>query len=225
MLGTASACAQTVVWNFSAGTGTPASLPTNITGGAITATNLSGTGSLAFNSTSGSTGYTGASGGNNAAVAARTGALSTSTSSYFEFTLAPATGHALSATSLTLGTRSTSTGPSTLTLYSSVDGFTTALGSASASTNSTWSSVTLTSFSVTAATDTNVTFRLFGSGGSGTVSGANWRIDDLSLSASASAIPEPSTYALTIGAAALGAAAWQRRRKNRTFGAAANTRS
>jgi hypothetical protein len=205
-----SAARAQVVWNFTAGTGAPSSLSSDITGGTITASNLS-SGSLAFNSTSASSGYSGATGGNNASVTAKTGALATATSTYFEFTLTPASGNSISATALSLGSRSTGSGPTTLSLYSSVDNYTSLLGSVSVSANSSWASVTLSAFSVSGATNTAITFRLFGSGGSGTVGSGNWRIDDMSLSASA--IPEPSTYAVFFGAFALAGAVWKRRQK------------
>lgn len=164
-------------WDFAAGTGAPATLGPSIFGGTITAANL-GAGSLAFNSTSASN-HPGASGGNNAALTARTGALSTATSTYIEFTLTAPPDFALTIRAVTLGTRSTSTGPTKLSLYSSADGFTTALASASVAANSNWTGVTLSGFSVSSGTGGALTLRVYGSEGTGSASGANWRIDDL----------------------------------------------
>ena len=205
-----------IVWSFTDGTGAPSATVANLSGGVLSAGNLAGTSSLAFNTTSAST-NSGASGGNNAAVrTVASASLSPSSSTYFEFTVTPANGHQISATGLTLGSRSAGTGPTTLSLFSSVDSFSSALGSIVTSTNSTWTSVTLSSFSVAAAANTPVTFRLYGAP-SGTTTSANWRVDDLSFSVSAiSAIPEPSTYAALAGAAALGGAAWRRRRRPRS---------
>jgi hypothetical protein len=200
-----------MTWDFSAGTGAPSSLPSNLSGGTLTAVNLAG-GSLLFDSTSASSGYAGASGGNNASVRTVTSAtLNTSTSTYLTFTLTPAAGYQVQATSLTLGSRSTSTGPTTLSLFSSLDSFATPLASFNVSANSTWTSVTHNSFSVQGAVDTAVTFRLY-SAVSGTSASANWRVDDLSMNVTA--VPEPSTYAAIFGSMVLGVAAWKRRQRN-----------
>ena len=202
-----------IVWSFTDGTGAPSTTVTNISAGVLSAGNLAGTSSLAFNPTSASN-HSGASGGNNAAVrTVASASLSTSSSTYFEFTVTPAAGYQISATGLTLGSRSAGTGPTTLSLFSSVDSFSAALGSIVTSADSTWTSVTLSSFSVAAAANTPVTFRLYGAP-SGTTTSANWRVDDLAFSVSAlSAIPEPSTYAALAGTAALVGAGWLRRRR------------
>jgi hypothetical protein len=91
-----------------------------------------------------------------------------------------------------LGSRSTATGPVLLTLRSSVDGFAANLGSATAAANSNWSLYSF-AFNATGAVGAPIEFRIYGSDGSGAGSG-NWRIDDLSVSATA--IPEPATYML-----------------------------
>ena len=90
--------------------------------------------------TSASAGYTGASAGNNAGAAARTGALSTaaSGSAYFEFTVTPAAGKHGSATSLSFGSRSTGTGPLAYAVYASVDSFAAPLSSGTLLANSNW---------------------------------------------------------------------------------------
>lgn len=212
LAGTCGSRAQ-LVWTFTDGTGAPSTPVTHISGGVISAGNLAGTSSLAFNTSSASA-NSGASGGNNAAIrTVASASSSTLSSTYFEFTVTPANGYQIAATGLTLGSRSAGTGPTTLSLFSSLDSFSSALGSIGTSTNSTWTSVTLSSFSVAAAANTPVTFRLYGAP-SGTSTSANWRVDDLSFSVSAiSAIPEPSTYAALAGAAALGGALWHRHRR------------
>jgi hypothetical protein len=204
-----------IIWNFTGLTGAPSATVANLSGGLITAANLN-SGSLVFNSTSASSGYVGSTGGGNAAIAAKTGALSTATSSYFELTLNPASGYAIQVTDLTLGSRGTATAPTFLTLYSSADNFTSALASTSVTANSTWLAISLSSFSVTGAADTPLTLRLFGSGGVGSVVAANWRIDDVSLSVAAiTAIPEPSTVAPILGVVALTGVMIRRRRLQR----------
>jgi uncharacterized protein len=76
-------------------------------------------------------------------------------------------------------------------------------------------SITLSSGLAGLSNQSNVQFRIVtigGSTGSGTRDSIG--LDNFAMSYSASAIPEPSTYAAIIGACALGVAAWQRRRKS-----------
>jgi hypothetical protein len=194
LLALASVARAQTTWDFGTGvvTGTPTLLPTNITSGTITATNTSS--AIAFNGISASSTYTGATGGNNAVVSSAIGTLNTSTSTYFAFSLTAASGTRLLATGLKLGSRSTSTGPTTLTLYSSTDNFATStqLGSVSVSNNSTWALMTFPSFSVTSATGGSLSFRLYGSTSNTTSGSSNWRIDDLALTIIA-ASPGPTT--------------------------------
>jgi hypothetical protein len=209
MIGGVAAHAQ-VVWTFTSGTGAADSLPPNITGGIITASNFGG-GSLAFNSTSASP-TPAFSGSNNAAVNAKSGSLDPSSSTYFDFTLTPGVDQHIRATGFSLGSRSTATGPTSLSLYTSIDGFTALVASVSTTANSTWASVTLSSFTVTGAAGSAVTFRLYGSGGTGIGTG-NWRVDDLSLAATA--VPEPSTYAALFGAVVLAGTLMRRQLRHR----------
>lgn len=176
-------------WNFSANTGAPTTLPANVSGGTITAANPSG-GSLAIGTTSASSGYAGASGGNNAALRV-IGAPLSATSTYIEFTLSASAGYKLTASGLSLGSRGTDTGPTRLTLYASTNNYVDALAAVSVSANATWALVTLPSFSVTSAGGGPITFRLYASDGSASSSSANWRIDDVSLTVSATAVPVP----------------------------------
>jgi hypothetical protein len=195
----------TVTWNFTDGD--------NVADG-VTIPNLGNTPTwdqgnnngttTEISSTSASSGYTGASGTNNAGAAARAGALSITAgtgSAYFEFTLNPGAGLAIEGTGLSLGSRSTGTGPQLLTLRSSVDGFVGDLATAAVPNTSAWTLVTLSAFDVTGAADTPITFRLYGSNGTGTPSAgtANWRTDDITFSGATvagSAVPEPATYML-----------------------------
>ena len=109
--------AADVVWNF--GSTTPGSTsPTsgtpvaNLTIGGITQ------GAIATTSGSG-TSYAGASGGCNIGFTASGGAL-TGTSAYFEFTLTPSAGYSFVLAGLSFGSRSTSTGPTSFVLRSSI---------------------------------------------------------------------------------------------------------
>jgi hypothetical protein len=67
------------------------------------------------------------------------------------------------------------------------------------------------SFDIT--TETALTFRIYGGDGIGSAGSGNWRIDDVSLTAST--IPEPSTYGFIGGAGALGVATFRRFRSRR----------
>ena len=197
----AAAQAQSTVvrWNFNDLDATfDSGTPVNFSIGIMTVGNTT---TSSIDSSSASSGYTGASGGGNFATRAVTGALSISTSTYYTFTLTPATGYQINASNLSVGSRSTGSGPTTLSLFSSIDNYTTPLSTANTSNGSTWALASLP-FTVTGATDQAVTFRLYGSGGAGTIGNGNWRIDDLSLTAQA--VPEPSTYAMIgLGAALL----------------------
>ena len=181
---------QTLNWNFTDGDATfDSGSPANFTVSDLTA----GNSTLGINSTSPSTGYTGASGTNNAAVSAVSGALSVSTSTYYSFTLTPGSGFAINATEFSFGSRSTASGPVALTLRSSADNFASDLDSSVAPNDSSWNLYDFT-FDITGALDTPVEFRLYGSGGTSTAS--NWRTDDLNFTAQAAAVPEPATWML-----------------------------
>lgn len=163
---------------------------------------------------SGSTGYSGASGTFNASFAAVSGAFNGTTSSAFVFTLTPSAGYTVSISSITFGSRSTASGPTALAIRTSSDNFASNAYSTSVSANSTWGLVN--SGALTSITGTNLnplTVRIYGSGGS-SASAGNWRIDDLhvTLTVSAAAIPEPSTYAAILGCAALTGVLIRRRR-------------
>ena len=205
-----------VVWNFGTATGTasPTSgILSNLTAGAVTQNNNFGSTTMLSNS-SASTTYSGASGNYNAAASAVAGAFNVSSSTYFEFTLTPSSDYQVSVTAVSFGTRSTASGATTVALRSSSDSYGTAL--ASGSSNTTWALVSVSSLtSITGTATSPLTFRIYGYGGTGSSGTANWRTDDISVTASVTAIPEPSTYAAIFGVAALGFAAWQRRRQQR----------
>lgn len=136
-----------------------------------------------FTSLSPSQQYAGASGGQNAGVAARPGARTagTSGSAYFGLTLTPAAGYRIRILSVAFGSRSTSTGPARWGLFSSVDQFIAPAYSSVLSANSVWawqSSATLTLMS-----SQPLEIRIYGYEGVGTtaINVTNWRIDDLTI--------------------------------------------
>src|ERR1700761_4106236 len=82
-----------VIWDFSSAT--PLSgVPANVTVSAVTQGNNNGTTAL-LTATSASSGYAGATGGNNAGAAAFVGAFRPDTTAYFEWTLTPSAGVSL----------------------------------------------------------------------------------------------------------------------------------
>jgi hypothetical protein len=147
---------------------------------------------------------------------------------YFQFTVAPSSGYQLSITGLTFDAGRTTTGPRQFAVRSGADAYTTnltgAAGHANVSVVSTnvfqftdntdtasyaGNSITLTGSGFTGVTG-SVTFRIFAFNAES--SGGGFRIDNFSIHASATAVPEPSTYAALAGAGVLAFAVWRRRR-------------
>lgn len=199
-----------VYWNFSP-SGQPQSSPTSNSFSGLTVTsftqgNNNGT-TAPFSTTSASSGYTtgagfASSGSTNIGAAVFAGALDTSTSTYFGFSLSLSSSSTLSYTisDISFGSRSTSTGPQTLSLYVSTDGFTSDfsfVNSLSAANNSTWAAKDFSSLSLNLPNDdSTLSFRIYGSGvvGTPTAGTATWRLDDVSVTLAA--VPEPSVLAL-----------------------------
>ena len=205
ILAGASVCRGAIYWDGSQ-TSANSGLPAGISSAAFTdpTPNQSGTPVVLINSSSASD-YTGASAGNNFETKAKIGALSTSTSTYFSVALTATAGYAITLNSISLGSRSTPTGPTALTFYSSIDNYATAIGSTTVAASSAWAFISTINFSgssLTASAGSDVTFRIYGSGGSGTVSGANWRIDDISLDVTA--VPETAAWGLISAIGLLG---------------------
>lgn len=184
---------QTISWNFN--TASPTVNTANIVTSDFSRGNNNGTTNDLITTVSASSGYTGFSAGGNAGIAARIGTLNQAAngSAYFEFTLTPSGGFGINLTGIQFGTRSTGTGPQAYTLRSSADNFSSDIIQGTIANNSSWSlkSHTGINFSATQA----VTFRIYGFNGAGSASAntSNWRIDDLSLSVSATQATNIST--------------------------------
>ncbi len=197
----------TVTWNFGTlisnadpSSGTPVS---NLSISALSRGNNNGTTTF-LDTSSRSIGYPDASGSFNAGAAARIASLSLDNdgSAYFEFTLTPSLGYIVVLSSISFGTRSTSTGPQAFTLRYSKDNYSSDLYSGILQSNSEWSFQLKNKFFVFSNSGTAVTFRLYGYNGTGSPNPgtANWRIDDLSLELNVITDNEPhillSPYAL-----------------------------
>lgn len=190
----------TVNWNFTAGTATANTVPSNLTVGDLLQGNNNGTTAL-VTSVSVSSGYAGASGTFNAGAAARTGALNTGAggSAYFEFTLTPATGYNVTLTGISFGSRSTSTGTQAYSIRSSLNNYGSTIVTGALSNGSTWQLISNTGLNIAGATSAPVTFRIYGHNGTGSpASGtANWRIDDIVLNVTVSNAPSAATVGAT----------------------------
>ena len=141
----------------------------------------------------------GASGEINAGITARNRNFQSDSSAYFELTLTPSAGNTVTINSLNFGSRSTSTGPTTLDIRSSATNYSTSIATISVLANSTWTLVNPVFTSLSS--NGPMTLRMYGyvSGGSGSVatgaSANNWRIDDIKISVSVS-----TSYACTLAA-------------------------
>jgi autotransporter-associated beta strand protein len=180
-------------WDFGSGT-TPSAqplsgVPAGLTVGDLTRINTGTTDPL-LSTTSQSSGYAGASGSYNAGlVAGRTLTVISGSTPAFEFALTPQAGSRVDVTSVSFGSRSTTTGPWSYELRSSADGYTAAVATWTSTgtagyADSTWRLLSGSSFAVGSGDGATVTYRLFGIGNTGTgapPSAVNWRIDDLTL--------------------------------------------
>lgn len=154
--------------------------------------------------------YTAGSGGGYFAASSWTGAAPGS--NYFEFTLTPDAGYTFSATYLSFGYRATSTGPTNFAVRSSTDAYASNLASGTITGDSTWrpsGTLTITLSGLNTAT----TFRIWGSGASSSL--GTFRVDDVTVHGSVTAVPEPSTYAAILGALMLAGAVIRRQRRGR----------
>jgi len=192
MLFMMAANAQTIAWNFTAGTAAPSTTSAVVTTTDLVQGNNNGTTTF-ITSTSASSSYAGASGTFNAGMAARTGALNTgvSGSAYVEFTLSIATGssyNAATVTAINFGCRSTSTAPQAYSIRSSADNYATDLATGTISNNSAWALKTNSGLSAVVGY-AGLTIRIYGYNGTGSASAntANFRIDDITVAVAPSA--------------------------------------
>lgn len=189
----------TIYWNMNDLTTPTSNAVGNLTVSAVSQGNTTTVGGT---TTSVSSGYTfllnsattTASGSFNLIFSAKSGTLDTGSSSYLAVTLTPAAGYSGTVNTIGFGSRSTATGPTTLSLRSSADGYAADVASFSPSTTSNWAYFTNSFVNpVQFSSSSPLTLRLYGSGGSSVTSG-NWRIDDLQLDVVV--VPEPAAVVL-----------------------------
>jgi Bacterial Ig-like domain/Ig-like domain CHU_C associated/Secretion system C-terminal sorting domain len=170
-----------VSWDFSAATPNVGLPVSNLTISAVTQGNNNGTTTL-LSTTSASSGYAGASGTSNAGAACNIGTFASGTSTYFEFTLTPASGYTVNLSTINFGTRATGTGPQAYSIKTSNNSFGANVATGTIANNSSWALMSNTT-NVTSASGTALTVRIYGYNGAGSpgVGTANWRIDDLFL--------------------------------------------
>jgi PEP-CTERM motif len=170
-----------------------------------------------LDSSSPSTGYPGASGGNNLSIRAQAvGALDLANSAYFSIFVTPLNGFSgVTLSEISFGSRSTGSGPASITIRSSaLNNFGSDIVSPlSTPTDSTWRlfTPTATASQIISGSGNAIEFRVYGYDGSGSNS-VNWRIDDFSISFTP--VPEPGTM-FGLGAAVLSLGAFVRKRFNK----------
>lgn len=187
-------------YNFSSGTASATTPTSKISISPITSGNNNGTTTLITNA-SASSSYTGASGTYNAGASARVGTLNTTTSgsAYFQFTITPNVGNAVSVTEINFGSRSTSTGPLAYAIRSSIDNYATNIAAGTLTNTSAWA-LKLNSINISSSIGTAITFRIYGYNGTGSniANTANWRIDDIAVLGSSNGFNATSCYNLNI---------------------------
>ncbi len=185
--------ADTVVWNFTTLTSAAASSSNvNVPASGCTASigNSLGTVATPINTTSASSGYTGATGTGNIGNAVKLGSYSSSISSYISFTLTPNTGYSITITGISFGSRSTGTGPQGFTIATDIDAFAATDASGTLPATSSWALYNPAFSSVTGAANTAVQLRIYGYNGAGSPGSGteNWRIDDITITYTANPI-------------------------------------
>lgn len=135
---------------------------------------------------------------------------------YFSFTITPQSGYALTLTHVELDERRSLTGIREWAIYSSLDNFTTALGTFLVSDDENWRSdqgVDLDSpfQSLTSALE----FRFYGYNAEGTL--GTWRIDNVELYGGISPVPEPAAWGGGSAVALMGFYGWRWWRQTRSI--------
>ncbi len=184
-----------ITWSFgtTSVSGLATNLPTSITSATAITQVQNSTTSVVFLTTPAlgtpSVGYPGASGTFCGNAFAKTVPFAAATSTYLQVVLTPATNNSVTITAINWGNLSVATGPTTFTVFSSVDNYISPIGTATTSiSTSTWGIVNVNMpAAVVGAVSTAITLRIYATGGTGTPSTTvpNWRVDDIKITAAA----------------------------------------
>lgn len=214
-----SALGGTIYWNMNTLAAPTSNTVADLNVGAITQGNSTTTGG---STVSASSGYsflldgtsTTASGSTNLNFSTKPGVLLTASSSYMAVTLTPSPGSTGTVSAIGFGSRSTPSGPTTLSLRSSLDDYATEVSGFVPTADSNWAYFTDTfSTPLIVASGSSLTLRLYGAGGSTATTG-NWRIDDLQFNVVV--VPEPAALALgLLGVAGIVRSVWRTRLDHR----------
>eukprot|EP01012_Entosiphon_sulcatum_P042059 TRINITY_DN55997_c0_g1_i1.p1 TRINITY_DN55997_c0_g1~~TRINITY_DN55997_c0_g1_i1.p1 ORF type:complete len:290 (+),score=20.69 TRINITY_DN55997_c0_g1_i1:309-1178(+) len=154
------------------------------------------------------------------------------TTDYYQFTITPAANFSYSLTTLVFDAGRSSTGPRQFLVRSSADNYSSNLAASVTNanvsvvatnvfqiidnTNTTayaGNTITMTGLSSYTSVTGPLTFRIYAYNSEATT--GSFRIDNLAINGSVSAIPEPSTYAAIFGTLALVGTVWHRRRQRK----------
>ncbi len=139
--------------------------------------------------------YAGASGDNNAQAIAIAASLDITNSTYFSFTLTPTAGNIVTVSGFTFGSRSSTGGPTLISIRSSLDNFATNIASATVIADANWALLAPATLTTSSGPDTPITFRIYGTDG-GNGNAVNWRLDDFRVTVNVQPVPEPATWAM-----------------------------
>ncbi len=198
-------------WNFTTAASSSGSI-SNVTAGSLTQVNNNGSTTFIDAGSPASSSYAGASGANNGNISAKTGAVNTSTSSYVQLVLTPASNYSLSFSGISWGNYSVSTsGPALVSVYTSADNYAAPICTTSVLQNSAWSLVAPSFSPLVLKNGEALTIRIYASGGSGgspAAGTANWRIDDLKITAKAMPIIETVHMSMKYASSTAASAPW-----------------
>lgn len=208
----AAAPAQLLQWNTFGNLGTETSEPSTFNNVLLLSSSL--TLGAGVNPSANSHRFGGSSWFDTGEASPSTLANAISQDDYIEFTVTPTDGAAFTPAGLVFSWDHSATGPDSLALRSSADGFASDLGVISGLATGITTGNTITLSGLTDISSA-LTFRLYGFGatnasGTGGFDVASNSVN-VQLNGTVSAIPEPSTYAAILGGGAL-AGAWFRRR-------------
>ncbi len=176
-----------IYWSFSDSSALPATNSyADITVSPMTSNENNGTvTALSTTSKSSVSDYATASGTFNIGAAARTGGFSDS-SAYFEFTLTPTSTNSVILSTISFGSRSTSTGPLAFSIRTSLDGFTDNIAADTLSANSHYLFIQKEGLNVSTAASEALTVRIYGYNDTGRANKntINWRLDDVTVNGS-----------------------------------------